>query len=117
MSLIVAMPEEFDREDHIQKIGVGMLLKKYGNNIWHFRTSEKRIKDVRGIPDDIFCFFGIFVGVEFKNGNTPKKPHEALQKYNIMKIRQAKGFAFVCRSIPELMQAFEEIYIAVIKKT
>lgn len=105
------------RESSMESDGVSLLKQKYGRNIWHLRTSWKRVKDRRGEPDDVFCFFGFFVAVEFKNGQTPKKSHEALQNYNLMRIRDANGFAFVCRNNDDLLSAFERIHDLIKKRT
>lgn len=46
----------------------------------------------QGVPDLLVCCNGYFVGVELKNETG--KPSE-LQLWNIEKIREAGGFAFV----------------------
>ena len=86
------------------------LLDIWGRDIWHFDNSERRIKTRRGDPDHFFCFFGKFIAIEFKNGKTGKKPHEALQLYNLKNITTAGGVGCVCRTKKEVLDVFNYIY-------
>lgn len=92
------------------------LKRIYSQNIWCYRTSYKQIQPVRGIPDWLFCFYGYFVAIEFKNGRTDRKPHETLQNYNLMKIREANGFSSVCRTRQEVFDTFARIHDVVKNK-
>lgn len=68
---------------------VKAFLKSRG--IWHLKTWSNGIQRA-GVPDIIACCNGYFVGIEIKAENG--KPSE-LQLYNIKRIRDNYGFAFV----------------------
>ena len=53
-------------------------------NVWYFKTQEITR---RGIPDFILCKKGFFVAFELKVDS----PIDALQEYNLQKIREAGG--------------------------
>lgn len=57
-----------------------------------------------GVPDIIACYKGQFIAIEVKakNGKSSK-----LQKYNIEKIKQAGGVAFVARSVEDVKERIE----------
>jgi hypothetical protein len=47
---------------------------------------------VRGLADRAGCINGHYIALEFKRSKSAKRAE--LQNYNLIKIRQAKGFAF-----------------------
>lgn len=94
-------PEDKIKEDFCQRART-----KYGEDITIFKINDACSK---GFPDTIICFFGSYVAFEFKNGKTPKKAHEDLQNYFLMKVRRANGFSAVIRSASEGMIALEKI--------
>ena len=114
----MSMPfKKFRFESGLEAEGINLLKKKYGRNIWCVKTSYKRVKDKRAEPDHYFCFFGFFVAVEFKNGETARKKHEALQDYVLMRIREANGFAFKCRTLDDPLSGFGRIHDLILKKS
>lgn len=64
-------------------------LKKEG--CWYLKTWSNGVQR-QGVPDLLVCCNGYFLGVELKNETG--KPSD-LQIWNISKIRQSGGFAFV----------------------
>ena len=62
----------------------------------------------KGIPDILACYKGYFIGIEVKvpekMGNTTK-----LQDYNIKKIREAGGYAFVASDTKVLEGILREV--------
>jgi hypothetical protein len=102
-------PKKYEREADFERDVIPRLRSMYGPNIWTFRTSYKRIQEMGGMPDWLFCFYGYFVAIEFKNGKTKKQSHEARQQYHLMKIREANGFSSVCRTPDEVFSAFASI--------
>lgn len=59
--------------------------------VWFLKTWSNGVQRA-GVPDLLVCCNGYFVGIELKAANgTPSE----LQLYNISKIRQNYGFAFV----------------------
>lgn len=61
-----------------------------------------------GIPDIIACIEGVFVALEIKNPNGKGKISE-LQKYNISKINDSGGEAFIIDSFEDYLEKYEEI--------
>ena len=61
------------------------------NGIWYVKTWSNGIQR-KGIPDIIACVNGRFLGIELKAENG--KPSE-LQKYEVMKIRESGGEAYI----------------------
>ena len=61
------------------------------NNAWFVKFFANSFTKA-GIPDILACMNGYFVGIEVKAQNG--KPSE-LQLYNVDKIRNAGGFAFI----------------------
>jgi len=59
-----------------------------------------------GLPDQIMCYRGMFVGMEVKmpTGKTTK-----IQERRIQQIRDAGGFAFVVRSVEDAMDALDDV--------
>ena len=58
----------------------------------------------RGIPDILICYMGEFIAIEIKVG--VKKPSK-LQQYEIDKINNAQGEAFVARSLNDVIGFIE----------
>ena len=65
--------------------------------------------NARGIPDLIICLKGKFIAIELKNEEG--KPSE-LQLYNIDKIKQSGGQAFVLR--PSGFENFKEEVLKIV---
>lgn len=51
-----------------------------------------------GVPDILVCYKGLFIGIEVKKPETKNNVSD-LQQYNIDKIIQAEGYAFVAWSL------------------
>lgn len=47
-----------------------------------------------GVPDLLVCYKGIFIAIEVKRPST-KHNVSALQKYNLSKVKEAKGYGLV----------------------
>lgn len=62
-----------------------------------------------GVPDLICCVGGRFVAFEVK---TPRGHVSPLQEYNIEKIREAGGLAFVVRSVDQVENALQDAGLA-----
>lgn len=60
-----------------------------------------------GIPDIITCVHGRFVAIEVKRPNGGVV--SALQKYNINKIKENEGIAFVARSLDDVKSVVERL--------
>jgi len=60
--------------------------------IWFFKSQEVA---VRGIPDIIGCFKGRFFAIELKRDYAERSDSQALQEYNLDKIRECKGLGFM----------------------
>ena len=58
-----------------------------------------------GAPDRVLCLLGIFVGIELKKND--EEEATPLQQYNINKINNKGGIAFVLR--PTTFKKFKEI--------
>lgn len=65
--------------------------------------------NAHGIPDLILCLKGKFVAIELKNEDG--KP-SALQLYNIEKIKQSDGQAFILR--PSEFEKFKEEVLRIV---
>lgn len=70
------------------KIRVQARLNKIAK-IYHRKIQSKSL---RGIPDLLICFRGWFIAWELK---TDQGSTDALQDYDLAKVRQAGGFAMV----------------------
>ncbi len=122
-------------ESQLQAVVIEKIKKEYGDNAWVFKTKDEcRV----GIPDILLCFFGHFVAIELKRppqkrvtptgkrspGRDALKIGEIdpeklkaqrdtdvtdMQRYNIKKINQAQGSAFVGRSTVLIMEKLEKI--------
>ena len=70
-------------------------IKEYlkSKNIWHVKYFANSFTPV-GIPDILACVNGRFLGIEVKAEDGKVSP---LQEYNINKIRECKGLAFVVK--------------------
>lgn len=73
------------------------------NDCWVLKTWSNGIQR-QGVPDLLVCCNGCFLGVELKN-ETGKASE--LQKWNIGKIREAGGLAFVL--YPEQFEDFKKL--------
>ena len=85
------------KESQLQKAVKKAILKQYPS-CWYYHPCDKTR---RGIPDIIACIDCKFIAIELKkNFNTgPSK----LQEYNILKIREAGGYAFWATSVEDVM--------------
>lgn len=71
-------------------------------NVWAVKViSANKI----GTPDILVCYKGKFIALECKNenGSTSK-----LQEYQIKKIKNAGGLAYVVRDIKQVMDILDE---------
>jgi hypothetical protein len=69
-------------------------VKKRRPNMWSFKVHGEPMQ-VRGVPDILMCYEGLFLGLEFKiirGGSLRVSP---LQTYTIDLIRGAGGFATI----------------------
>ena len=89
------MAEEKRFEEKIKKF----LDEKGCYYIKHFANSYTKV----GVPDILACVGGWFMGIEVKASNG--KP-SALQIHNLIKIRQAGGYAFLL--YPDDFEKFKE---------
>ena len=61
---------------------------------WYFKTHGEPMQ-IRGVPDILCCFGGLFVGIEFKVMRQGKIKVSPMQEYVMECIRKAKGLCFV----------------------
>lgn len=108
--------QHYKSESAMERDVIPDLKRLYGRNIWYYRNSYKTFQEIKGMPDWFFCFYGSFVAIEFKNGHTQAKPHEAMQNYIILRIRDANGFACVCRNKQSVLDTFRSIHDVIAKK-
>lgn len=98
-------------EAELQEKSIKEIRKKYGMNVWIFKTHDQcRV----GVPDIVMCFYGHFVAIELKRPRIHEiqifdRDVTPLQKYNIGLINQARGSAFIGRSVPLIMARLEKI--------
>jgi hypothetical protein len=59
-----------------------------------------------GLPDVIACFRGIFIAFEVK---TPIGKLTKLQEITLVRIREAKGYAFKVTSVGEVREILERL--------
>lgn len=72
-------------------------------NVWHIKYWAGSQYTKEGIPDILACIDGVFHGIELKTDvGTPSK----LQIYNIRKINDAGGEAYILR--PKDFEAWKE---------
>lgn len=63
-------------------------------NCWYFKSHGEPMQ-VRGIPDIIMCYGGLFLGLEFKIRRSGVLKVTPYQQYTIDKINKSKGLSFV----------------------
>jgi len=56
---------------------------------------------LKGVPDILTCYRGLFIGIEVKLPETKNKA-SALQKHNIEEIKKAGGIAYVMWDLEHL---------------
>ena len=83
------------KEQDIQK-----KIIKYLESKGHY-VVKVQVASKAGVPDILTCVGGVFVGIEVK---TPKTENNVskLQEYNIKKIKESGGIAFVATSIEDV---------------
>lgn len=69
-------------------------LKKIEPHCWYFKSHGEPLQ-VRGIPDIILCFRGLFVGAEFKIVRKVKMNVTPYQEYTLELIHKAHGFPVI----------------------
>lgn len=94
------------KESKIQRDGLDHAEQEWGAFTFKVVAANKS-----GIPDGILCVplvitqemvgrrIGVFAAAEFKR---PKEDERDLQGYQIEKIKEAGGFAGVCRSVEDV---------------
>lgn len=93
-------------ESNFKAAAARIIKEKYGEDVWFYKVNDGCIK---GLPDLILCFFGRFVGIELKNGQTERKAHEALQDVTLKRIQRADGFGFKARRMEDIFDGLEKI--------
>ena len=63
-------------------------------NIWYFKSHGEPMQ-VRGIPDVIMCYYGLFFSIEFKIKRHGKIAVTPYQEYSLECITKANGIALV----------------------
>lgn len=58
-----------------------------------------------GVPDVVACLNGLFIAIEVKK---PGGKVSKLQEYNISKVRDSGGLAFVAYGVEDVKNYFEE---------
>jgi len=61
---------------------------------WHFKTHGEPMQ-VRGIPDILMCFCGLFIGMEFKIMRNCKLLPTPYQEYNLDLIEKSMGSGLI----------------------
>ncbi len=69
------------------------LKRKCGDKIWFFKSHGEPMQ-VRGIPDILMCYCGLFVGIEFKIMRKGKLEVTPYQEHNLKCINNSMGFGF-----------------------
>jgi hypothetical protein len=65
-----------------------------GSDVWFFKTHGEPMQ-AKGIPDILMCYFGLFVGIEFKimrNGKLSVTPY---QEYVAELIQKSNGISWI----------------------
>jgi len=75
-------------------------LQTMGAYVVHVHGDES---NASGTPDLLICYRGIFIGLEVKDPHE-RTPVTELQKLKLLKITEAGGYGFVCKSIDEAVQ-------------
>lgn len=97
-------------ERDLQKKIIKELKKEVPSDLFAYKTNDQF---VRGLPDIIGCYRGVFVGLEIK---TETGRLSEAQKLTLEKIKHAGGIGRVVRNIPQVWAVFEEIDIFLRKK-
>jgi len=63
-----------------------------------------------GVPDILCCYRGLFIAIELKRPSR-KAEGSALQEYQIRKIKEAGGRAFVANNLATVEQFFKELSV------
>lgn len=74
-----------------------------GAHAWHYKT-HGHDRGRAGIPDELVCYRGRFLAVEYKQ---PGKHPEPIQEWELERIRDAGGMAIVATSIDDIRQALD----------
>ena len=88
----------YEKKRHFPK-KEGAFLKEFmkefkkDSKCWYFKTHGEPMQ-VRGIPDVIICYSGLFVSIEFKVLRKGKLNITPYQEYTAEKIQSAKGMHF-----------------------
>jgi len=69
-------------------------VKKKHPSCWFFKSHGQPMQ-VRGIPDIILCFYGIFVGIEFKIIRDFQMKITPYQQHTLEEIHNAGGFPVI----------------------
>lgn len=84
---------------------VNRMIKAEFPEIWGYKTSDKF---TAGIPDYLFCAWGVFAGVELKRpGEKPRK----LQEHVMWQIRRAGGYAMWATTVDQVRQFLSDLKI------
>lgn len=75
-------------------------IRKHLKTVPHCWNVKVKTADRQGIPDVLVCFRGYFIAFEVKR--TSKDQATKIQQYELDKIEQAQGFAFVVSSVAEV---------------
>lgn len=89
------------RESQFQKKVIKFLKEK--PNVWHIKYWAGSQYTKEGIPDILACIDGVFHGIELK---TDVGVASKLQLYNIRKIKDSGGEAYILR--PKDFEAWKE---------
>lgn len=71
---------------------------------WGFKV-QGSAQQMRGVPDIVGCYRGLFVAFEIKRPNLGKV--SKIQHHMIERIKAAKGHAFVVRSVDDVKQVLD----------
>ena len=61
--------------------------------------------NIRGCPDILLCWKGLFIGIEVKEGTDVVSP---IQNAQLLLIRRAQGRSYVARSLDDVRKIFRE---------
>jgi len=70
------------------------LKAKSSRELWYFKTHGEPMQ-VRGIPDVLMCYFGLFFCIEFKIKRRGKLAITPYQEYSLECITKSNGIALV----------------------
>jgi hypothetical protein len=72
-------------------------------DIWYYATMQNGYGK-RGVPDDLICYKGLFLAIEYK---APKQHPKVLQSMQLEEIKIAGGAATVAWSMDDIRDLFE----------